>query len=282
MQCAHTITLKNGNVVPCGKCPSCLANERTEWIFRLKQEYKASSFSLFVTLTYDDEHLPFGYNVNKRDVQLFLKRFRKQLGKIKLRYYIVSEYGDHTFRPHYHGLFFFDSLFDDKRKLYDIIIDSWQNGFCSFGDVEEGSIVYCTKYCLKRSQLPSGREKPFRLVSKMNGGLGYYYIDSLGSWHVDSQNYITVFDGGSRSRMPRYYKTLLQKANPDYLRVRERDKEEFYNNALVDSQKAFADFIKNHHFPNLQAAIDAYNASLERRNMNREELIIKHTKKQRL
>ena len=167
MFCPHPITLKNGECVPCGKCPSCRANERTEWIFRLKQEYKVSAFSLFVTLTYDNAHIPLDFSVNKRDVQLFLKRFRKRLGKIKCRYYIVSEYGDHTHRPHYHGLFFFEQTFEDKKKLYDDITESWQNGFCDFGDVEEGSIVYCTKYCLKRCEVPEGREKPFRLMLRL-------------------------------------------------------------------------------------------------------------------
>ena len=134
--------LKSGESVPCGKCPVCKANERQEWVFRLKEECKVSPYSLFVTLTYDDEHVPEGLNVNKRDVQLFLKRFRKNLSKGELRYYIVSEYGDHTFRPHYHGLFFFQHSPVDEAKLYDQITDSWQQGFTSFGKVELGSIVY--------------------------------------------------------------------------------------------------------------------------------------------
>ena len=46
------------------------------------------------------------------DVQKFLKRFRKHVNKItdeKIKYYICSEYGPVRFRPHYHGIFFFNS-----------------------------------------------------------------------------------------------------------------------------------------------------------------------------
>lgn len=49
---------------------------------------------------------------NKRDVQLFLKRFRKALSRYtdeKIRYYVCAEYGPKTFRAHYHFLLFYDT-----------------------------------------------------------------------------------------------------------------------------------------------------------------------------
>ena len=112
------LQLRDGSVVPCGKCPACLANQRSEWIFRLQQEYLVSSFSIFVTLTYDDEHVPLDFSVNKRDVQLFHKRLRKHFPSADLRYYLVSEYGDHTFRPHYHGLYFFKAILPRINKNF--------------------------------------------------------------------------------------------------------------------------------------------------------------------
>lgn len=68
---------------------------------------------------------------SKYDIQCFLKRIRKKLSKIyddknsrKFRYFIASEYGPSTLRPHYHGVFFFDSeaLLDSFPSL---IVDSW-------------------------------------------------------------------------------------------------------------------------------------------------------------
>lgn len=53
---------------------------------------------------------------SKRDIQLFLKRLRKNLSKYtdeKIRYYAVSEYGPKTFRAHYHCYY---SMTRKRRK----------------------------------------------------------------------------------------------------------------------------------------------------------------------
>lgn len=64
------------------------------------------SDNAFVTLTYDDEHLPGGGSLNPRDATLFLKRIRKALEPAKIRYFLVGEYGEQTNRPHYHAAVF--------------------------------------------------------------------------------------------------------------------------------------------------------------------------------
>lgn len=287
MQCYHKITLKNGNVVPCGKCPACRANERAEWIFRLKQEYKASTFAIFVTLTYDDDHVPKGFNVCKRDVQLFHKRLRKHFPSRDLRYYVVSEYGDHTFRPHYHGLYFFRHDYQ-KDLIYKVFADSWQQGFIKFGEVEEGSIVYCTKYCLKRSQIPEGRSNCFRLVSKMNGGLGISYLNKMRDYHVNTFNLHSVYSDGERSRMPRYYQSQIIKQfdNIDTIVNYNKHCETFINDlidsAYEDSLNRFKEFCKLHKGLSYAEMCIAFNEAESRRHTQRDELIEKHCKKQKL
>lgn len=206
-------------IYPCGKCLNCRARSRQEWVFRLRQEYLSSNFGLFVTLTYDDEHLP-SDGVSIRDVQLFLKRLRKRLRTLlhipvkeykfssKMRYFIVSEYGDHTYRPHYHGILFFN--FDFMQGIYDTIESSWQNGFVGFGEVEEGSIVYTTKYCLKGGSVPSGKNANFRLVSKMNGGIGINYVQEKESYHIEKLDKPSlVYSHGEQAPMARYYREKL-------------------------------------------------------------------------
>lgn len=65
----------------------------------------------FVTLTYADEHLPQNSNslptLNRRDFTLWLKRLRKEIAPLRLRYYGVGEYSPlPAERPHYHAVVF--------------------------------------------------------------------------------------------------------------------------------------------------------------------------------
>lgn len=51
--------------IPCGKCYACECASRAEWALRMKYEFrdKRNVSAYFLTLTYDDDHLPVvGYN----------------------------------------------------------------------------------------------------------------------------------------------------------------------------------------------------------------------------
>jgi hypothetical protein len=45
--------------VPCGKCVKCISKKRKEWAFRLNEESKDHATAYFITLTYDENHLPY-------------------------------------------------------------------------------------------------------------------------------------------------------------------------------------------------------------------------------
>lgn len=110
-------------------------------------EFKCHDDALFVTLTYDDDHLVFNENMLgqlcKHDLQLFFKRLRKSIGKF--RYYACGEYGERTLRPHYHAILFGVSpLFTEK------ITEAWDHGFCQFGSVTRESIQYVAGYVTKK------------------------------------------------------------------------------------------------------------------------------------
>lgn len=91
--------------VACGKCPECRKQKSQDWIFRTFWELKDNINNVFfVTLTYDDLHLPY-YNgkpvFNHFHVRDFLDRLRhSKFGKFS--YLLVSEYGGLFSRPHYH------------------------------------------------------------------------------------------------------------------------------------------------------------------------------------
>lgn len=67
-------------------------------------ESKVHASSVVVTLTYAEE--PPGRSLVPRDTELWLKRLRKAVEPLKLRYFLCGEYGDANDRPHYHAVVF--------------------------------------------------------------------------------------------------------------------------------------------------------------------------------
>lgn len=206
--------------VPCGKCENCLKRRVSGWSFRLMQEERRSISSMFLTLTYDTEYVPISTNrymtLNKRDVQLFMKRLRKSHEKLykesflrrskwpKLKYYLCGEYGGTTHRPHYHVL-----LFNAESCL---IQDAWKMGHIHYGKVSAASVGYTLKYMSKlpdkRKHSRDDRAPEFSLMSK---GLGANYLTSetLELHHSDIYRCYLTIEDGKKIAMPRYYKLKL-------------------------------------------------------------------------
>lgn len=102
MQCKNPYIAPGGKAYGCGQCLPCRVNKRREWTHRIMLEAAERSDNAFVTVTYDEQHLPEGNGLRPRDLSLFLKRFRRALHPLKIRYFAVGEYGEQTQRPHYH------------------------------------------------------------------------------------------------------------------------------------------------------------------------------------
>lgn len=110
MKCRNPF-MKGGMAYPCQQCMPCRINRRRIWTHRLMLERYCHGDAAFVTLTYDDEHLPevldkeTGELISTlvpKHLQDFLKRLRKAYAPEKIRFYGVGEYGDETHRAHYH------------------------------------------------------------------------------------------------------------------------------------------------------------------------------------
>lgn len=108
----------------CGQCQLCRSNRRNKKVSRFVLESRQHEHALFVTLTYDEEHLPRTiYHpktgevlashpagcVDKRVIQLFNKKLksnvRRKQGKAMadgIRFFACGEYGEQNGRPHYH------------------------------------------------------------------------------------------------------------------------------------------------------------------------------------
>lgn len=105
--------------IPCGKCIGCRLEYSRQWANRCLLEMKEHDSAYFVTLTYNDWHVPISHYIDqttgefcdvqtlrKRDYQLFMKRLRKAFPDQQIRFYAAGEYGPKTYRPHYHAILF--------------------------------------------------------------------------------------------------------------------------------------------------------------------------------
>ncbi len=105
--------------VPCGKCIGCRLDYSRQWANRCMLEMQYHDVAWFVTLTYDNAHVPLSWysdpatgeayqamTLRKRDFQLFIKRLRKAYPDDRVRYFAAGEYGEKRLRPHYHAILF--------------------------------------------------------------------------------------------------------------------------------------------------------------------------------
>lgn len=115
----------------------------------------------FVTLTYDDEHLPIGGSLAPEVFQGWLKRFRKSVEPRRIRFYGVGEYGEVSGRPHYHvalfgypGCRYGMSRYSRERQeccpVCDQVRDTWGRGNVYVGSLTVKSAQYVAGYVLKK------------------------------------------------------------------------------------------------------------------------------------
>lgn len=218
--------------VACGKCVGCRLQRSYEWSLRIVHENKLHDVDgSFITLTYDDEHVPSDYGLHYEDFQLFMHRLRKRMPGCG-RFFMSGEYGDQFGRPHFHAILF-NCQFPDRKfwKTQDgnnyytseILSGLWMNkGFATIGDVTLSSAGYVARYAMKKISGATDvyqfadvdgevhdRVPPFCHMS-LKPGIGYewfqrYHSDVFPADHL-------VFDG-RKFPVPRYYTKLWEQMN---------------------------------------------------------------------
>lgn len=257
----YIATRKDGTPVPvpCGKCLECRKQYQNEWIFRLSQEAKRSVCSCFVTLTYDDDHLPTQVDpetgeiksvVCKRDFQLFMKRLRKIGGDLLAgtRYFAIGEYGARFNRAHMHAIIICPSI-TYASELDALVKKAWTAGFSLTKRATMNCYHYVCKY-MNKIDLRDHLVPPFRLYSRSIG------LNFLSQKMIDY--YLSTFDrtcinGKARIGLPRYYQRKLddisyskcvgfKETGLNYSMMREEIK-------VVEGTKYFyfKDFTENYH-----------------------------------
>ena len=197
--------------VPCGHCLSCRCDYSRDWANRMILELSDHDSALFLTLTYDDAHLPKSPqgipSLNKRDVQLFLKRLRKSFPHLSIRFYLAGEYGSRTNRPHYHAILygigldsFSDLVFRGYNEIGNPFFSSpklasiWGNGFILMSSVTWRTCNYVARYVLKKQAQRDdslGVAVPPFNVSSRRPGIGM----SCASRLLDSGDSVFSVDG---------------------------------------------------------------------------------------
>nr|WAE43781.1 MAG: replication initiator protein [Microviridae sp.] len=169
MRCTNPLKLRYKHsqqlhTVACGACMACRISRVQQWTQRLEHENMLHKNSIFLTLSYDntwkdelmnieDLQTPMQFSLNHEDIKLFFKKLRKKI-KTKISYYCSGEYGEETFRPHYHLIIFGLSK---KDKL--LIHDTWGKGNIKIGDTNHTTIRYTCGY----------------IIDKLTGKFGWIY-----------------------------------------------------------------------------------------------------------
>ena len=158
--------IKHSVLCTCGKCPECLKQYQNDWMTRIYSELKRQHVAVFFTLTYREDTVPSNVDsetgevyltVRRDDVASWLKQMREHRRKAGLstdfKWFITSEYGPTTLRPHIHGILLGLSLLDVQPYL-----SKWQRQF-GFTKAREFGLVnsktalctirYTAKYCAK-------------------------------------------------------------------------------------------------------------------------------------
>lgn len=236
--------------LPCGKCIGCRLDYSRQWADRCMLELQYHDSSYFVTLTYDDAHVPINYYVDpatgeafpsltlqKRDFQLFMKRLRKRFSDCKIRFFMAGEYGGVTFRPHYHAIIFGLHLNDLKLykkspagyqyynspSLQSCWCDKQGNpiGYAVVGEVTWESCAYTARYIMKKAKGEDKNvysdfaiEPEFTLMSRKPGIARWYYDDHPDLYDHEAIN-ISTEKGGRKIRPPKYFDKLFDIDNPE-------------------------------------------------------------------
>lgn len=242
--------------VPCGTCLGCSIDHSRDWAVRAMHEAQTSESwnpdtgvwranSAYITLTYDDAHLPHQASLHLPDWQNFAKKMRRDLGPF--RFLMCGEYGDDNGRPHYHACIFGHDFADDRElvkhnhqgdALYTspTLRDLWGRGHVLVGDVTFQSAAYVARYVIKKRHGKLNQEhyewtdpetgeviiRPPEFVNmSRRKGLGHAYFMRF---YKEIAAADSVVLDGKQLRRPKYYDKLLQRLDPQKLEANKEDR----------------------------------------------------------
>ena len=251
---------------PCGYCKGCRFKKQQEWTVRMLNERSChSTSSSFITLTYDNKHLPPNASLDYEHWRKFIRSLKKRADNKSIRFYGVGEYGENFGRPHFHAILFghhFNDLIPLQGKGMAKLYKSKQlqaawcepltqepRGFVSVGDATPESISYVAGYIQKKIygqrmgshykyiNLDSGEITPYsdgntkfyrnpeKAFMSTKPGIGSLFYDKF---HSDMYrlNQNCIHIKGKEVAIPTYYNNKFKKDNPaEWLELRQQKEE---------------------------------------------------------
>lgn len=193
----------------------------------------------FVTLTYDQGHVPAGGRLEYQDFQKFMKRLRKHYAQRQIRFYMCGEYGPQLQRPHFHACLF-NIDFEDKKPWAitdggeityrsETLETLWPQGFSTIGQVNFQTAAYTARYCMKKITGKNAKYYYNELTPEFNHmslkpGIGAAFLKK---WETDiyPNDYVVV--SGNKVKPPKYYDKIYEKKDKEkYEQIKyEREKQ---------------------------------------------------------
>nr|DAV64896.1 MAG TPA: Replication associated protein [Microviridae sp.] len=268
--------------IPCGQCVECRLQRSRQWADRCMLEMQYHRESYFITLTYDDDHLPKNEIIDedsgeiisvstlvKKDLSAFIKRVRRYQeydGFYQpIRFYGCGEYGSETLRPHFHVILFGLHLPKDGFRLYrqnfngdnlynhDFLDRCWKNGYSVVGEVTWQSCAYVARYIMKK-QLGKGASDfysdrgispEFTLMSRRPGIAREYYDEHKDELFTQDFVHVSTHQGSRRIYPPRYFEKLFDVDYPSDLvdARREKRKQDSIMSSDLELSKTSLDYL---------------------------------------
>lgn len=178
-------------VIPCGKCIGCRLEYSKQWATKGIYEAEMHKENWFLTLTYDDEHLPIGSNtidpntgeeknplisgtLRAKDFTNFIKKLRsyyeRKYNHTGIRFMGCGEYGESSNRAHYHCIMFnlpipiemmkFHEYNDNQEPMYRVpeIEQIWGKGIVVAAEVNFNTCAYVARYITKKVGIPTEKD----------------------------------------------------------------------------------------------------------------------------
>jgi hypothetical protein len=233
--------------VPCGTCVGCMLERSQGWALRCRHEASIWDHNVFLTLTYDDDHLPWHGSLNREHVSKFVRSLRKRMDGVQcapgsesrpIRFFACGEYGSRTKRAHYH-LLLFNVYFEDRIKhgsdtyLSPIVSDAWSYGSHLIGTLTPASAAYVAGYATKKVAGRLERDAAYEVVNPSTGevfnripefnlmsnrpGIGQYWYDRF---KTDIRKGFLRLDG-KQVPVPRFYEEKFVADFPELVEERE-------------------------------------------------------------